>query len=80
MPISSTSGGGQFGVELGSHQRLPSIFERLRSQTEELGELLTRGTLYLAPHESIARSTNSGGSLVLAQWRPACPIPQHFRP
>lgn len=75
VPISSSSRGGRFGVELGPHQRLPSIFEILRTRTEDLRELLTRGTLCLAPHESIAPSTNSGGGLVGAQWPPTYPIP-----
>jgi hypothetical protein len=52
----------------GSHQRLPSIFERLRFQTKDLGALLALGTLCLAPHESIALSTNSGGGLLIAHW------------
>ena len=60
------------------HQRLPSILERLRSRTEDLGALLFRGTLCLASHESFAPSRNSGGGLVVAQWPPTYPIPLHF--
>ena len=64
------------------HLRLPSIFESPRSQTEAIGALLTQGTLYLAPHESIAPSTSSGGGLVVAQWphthRAVTPHPTAF--